>query len=262
MTPLSAGIAGIGFWANGLPSWNDAVAFAREGTLPETPPAKPSPQLLAPNERRRAPESVAVALDVALAACTAAGRDPAVLASVFASTHGDLAITDYVAATLASEPRALSPTKFHNSVHNAAAGYWTIGNGCTAPTTAISAFDASFAQGLLEALSLLGTGREAVLLAAYDASATGPLGAVSRSDGLLGGALVLVADPRSAPLRLQVAPVASPAPEAQGALARKFAGNAMHPMLALFDAIAAGDAGAVHLHAGPGRALRVECAHG
>jgi hypothetical protein len=261
MTSLSAGIAGIGFWANGLPTWNHAVAFARDGTLPENAPTKPSPQLLAPNERRRAPESVAVALEVALAACTTSGRDPANLPSVFASTHGDLAITDYVAATLANGPRSLSPTRFHNSVHNAAAGYWTIGNGCTAPTTAISAYDASFAQGLLEALSLLAAGHEAVLLAAFDAASTGPLAAVSHSEGLLGGALVLVADAESTPLRLRMAPVPGSAPAADGALALRCAGNAMRPMLALFDALALGGDVAL-LHAGPGRALRVECAHG
>ena len=145
-----ASVAGIGFWARGLPGWDAARAYVAEGQLPGAPPARPSPQLLAPNERRRAPETVAVALEVALAACTAAGRDPATLASVFASTHGDLAITDYMCATLVEAPRTISPTKFHNSVHNAAAGYWTIGAGAMAPATAISAFDASFAQGLLE----------------------------------------------------------------------------------------------------------------
>ena len=76
---------------------------------------------------------VAVALEVALAACRAADRDPATLPSVFASTHGDLAITDYMCETLATDPTAVSPTKFHNSVHNAAAGYWTIGAGCVRP---------------------------------------------------------------------------------------------------------------------------------
>ena len=261
MSSLRAGIAGIGFWSNGLPTWNDAVTFARDRTLPDNAPMRPSPQLLAPNERRRAPESVAVALEVALAACTASGRDPATLPSVFASTHGDLGITDYVAATLANEPRALSPTKFHNSVHNAAAGYWTIGNGCTAPTTAISAFDASFAQGLLEALSLLACGHEAVLLAACDGPASGPLATVARSEGLLGAALVLVADPQPAATRLRVTPVAVSAPAMDGALARRHAGNAMRPMLALFDTLASGGDFAL-LHAGPGRGLRVECAHG
>src|SRR3546814_3866786 len=88
--------------------------------------------------------------DVCSSDLTAAGRDPASLPSVFASTHGDLPIMDYMCATLASEPRTISPTKFHNSVHNAAAGYWTIGSGCMHASTAVSAFDASFAQGLVE----------------------------------------------------------------------------------------------------------------
>ena len=259
MSSLRAGIAGIGFWANGLPTWNDAIAYARGGTLPGDAPAKPSPRLLAPNERRRAPESVAVALEVALAACNASGRDPARLPSVFASTHGDLAITDYVAATLASEPRALSPTKFHNSVHNAAAGYWTIGAGCHAPSTAISSFDASFAQGLLEALAQLAAGAEAVLLSAYDGHATGPLAAVSRSSGLLGGALVLARTPRPGMPRLRATLVDAAVPPPQGPLAQRLRDNAMAPMLPLFQALASGD-DLVFLHAGPSRALRVEIA--
>src|SRR5688572_25816682 len=104
VTALTARVAGIGFWCNGLPSWQAARAFVATGSLPPEPPSKPQPQLLAPNERRRAPESVAVALEVALAACTDAGLDPSALPSVFASTHGDLAITDYMCATLASDP--------------------------------------------------------------------------------------------------------------------------------------------------------------
>ena len=136
---LAATVAGIGFWADGVPSWDDARAFAAGGALPEGAPKRPSPGLLAPNERRRAPGTVAVALEVAQAACAAAGRDPATLPSVFASTHGDLAITDYMCATLADAPAEISPTRFHNSVHNAAAGYWTIGTGCLRPATAVSA---------------------------------------------------------------------------------------------------------------------------
>lgn len=281
MTSLTATIEGIGFWANGLPSWQRAREYVAGGVLAVDAPAKPSPQLLAPNERRRAPESVAVALEVALAACSDAGRDPQTLPSVFASTHGDLAITDYMCATLADEPRAISPTRFHNSVHNAAAGYWTIGNGCVQATTAISAHDASFAQGLLEALlQLAGNGaaggNEAVLLAAYDTAASGPLAAMSNSRGLLGGALLLSnrdrwpVDGASAPTQITLGPKSLPrlrvtlvdgdAPPAQGPLARLAAGNAMAQMLPLFDALAAGDDVAV-LVAGPGRRLRVEIAN-
>ena len=257
--PLVARVAGIGFWSNGLPNWAAARAFAAGGALDPAAPVRPQPQLLAPNERRRAPESVAVALDVALAACAAAGADPAALPSVFASTHGELAITDYMCATLAQDPAAISPIRFHNSVHNAAAGYWTIGNGCHAPSTAISAFDASFAQGLLEAMSQLATGAPAVLLAAYDGTAVGPAAVLWASTGLLGGALVLVADgPGHAATgpRLTVSLEDGDAPAGDGPLAIHARGNAMAPMLPLFDALAVHASGAI-LHAAPGRVLRV-----
>lgn len=256
---LRSRIAGIGFWCNGLPDWDSACAFARTGALPADAPSKPSPQLLPANERRRAPETVAVALDVAMAACRAAGRDPVTLPSVFTSTHGELAITDYMAATLASDPKAISPIRFHNSVHNAAAGYWTIGTGCTQPATALSAYQASFAEGLLEALLQLQAGAESVLLVACDGHATGPLGAVSPSTGLLGAALVLTG-PSGDGTPLQLDEAASPCPEAApGPLQRHAAGNAMAPMLPLFDALAAGTSQA-RLYAGPHRHLQLTLA--
>ncbi len=260
MPMRSACIEGIGFWAPGLPSWEAARGFLAGGAPAGEAPRRPSPQLLAPNERRRAPETVAVALEVALAACAAAGRDPATLPSVFASTHGDLAITDYMCATLATEPRSVSPTRFHNSVHNAAAGYWTIGSGCMQASTAISALDASFAQGLVEALAQLADGAEAVLLAGYDSAATGPLATMARSEGLLGGALVLSSG--SDGLRLRATLVDGDPPPARGPLSRHAAGNAMAPMLPLFEALADGGDDVILLKAGPGRSLRVEVAHG
>jgi hypothetical protein len=258
MTPLTATIEGIGFWSDGLPGWRDACAFATTGRLPETVPGRPSPQLLAPNERRRAPATVAVALEVALAACDAAGREPASLPSVFASTHGELAITDYMCATLADQPQTISPTRFHNSVHNAAAGYWTIGTGAMQAATAISAFDATFAQGLLEALVQIATGSEAVLLVACDGASAGPLARVSRSEGLLGGALVLSRTPRpDAPMiRVALADGGIASGPTRGPLAERHHGNAMAPMLSLFDALATG-APRVTLKAGPGRILQV-----
>ena len=256
MTVLTATIEGVGFWTDGLPGWESARDFARDGNRPEAAPARPSPQLLAPNERRRAPATVAVALQVALDACEAAGRDPASLPSVFASTHGELAITDYMCATLADQPHTISPTRFHNSVHNAAAGYWSIGTGATAATTAISAFDATFAQGLLEALVQLATGTPAVLLVAYDGSSIGPLAKVSPSSGLLGGALVLSRQARPAAMTLRARLVDGEVSATAGPLARHAAGNKMAPMLGFFDALATG-CGSTMLLAGPGRVLDV-----
>ncbi len=260
MTTLGATIEGIGYWSRGLPSWQAARAFATDGTLAAQAASRPSPQLLAPNERRRAPETVAVALDVALAACAAAGRDPASLPSVFASTHGDLSITDYMCSTLLDDPRSVSPTRFHNSVHNAAAGYWTIGAGAMQAATAISAYDASFAQGLLEALVQLAVGNEAVLLVGYDGASAGPLAPISPSEGLLGAALVLSRAPADGRPQLRVTLDDGHAGAGDGALACRDAANAMAPMLALFDALASGQRRAL-LKAGPGRVLRVEIEH-
>lgn len=261
MTLLVAKIEGIGFWADGLPSWEAARAFAAGGALPGDAPARPAPELLPANERRRAPGTVAVALDAALAACRAAGADPAALPSVFASTHGDLGITDYICATLAGDdPASLSPTRFHNSVHNAAAGYWTIGAGSHAAATALSAGGGTFAQALVEAMSQLQAGEPRVLLVAYDGPSAGPLAAVARSEGLLGAALVLSRAPDPTLPRLRGTFVAAPAPTPPGPLGRRLGANAMAPMLPLFDALASGR-DLIQLDAGPGRALRVEIAH-
>lgn len=266
MATLTAHIESIGFWTNGLPSWDAARDFVATGTLPEAAPLKPSPQLLPPNERRRAPESVAVALEVALSACQAAGRDPASLPSVFTSTHGDLSITDYVCTTLAAEPTAMSPTKFHNSVHNAAAGYWTIGAGCFEAATAISAYDGSFGEGLVEALAQLAAGAEAVLLVGYDTGATGALRSVHDCTGLLGGALLLSREGQGPRISVAYADGdadgdAGALPGGDGPLGRHAGGNAIASMLPLFDALASG-AGHVVLRAGPpGRVLAVDITH-
>ncbi|MFC0676540.1 beta-ketoacyl synthase chain length factor [Lysobacter korlensis] len=253
---LCASLEGIGFWTRGLPGWDAARAFVRDGVRPGEAPSRPSPQLLAPNERRRAPDTVAVALDVALSACTMAGRDPATLPSVFASTHGDLTITDYICSTLATAPATVSPIRFHNSVHNAAAGYWTIGAGAMCAATAISAFDASFAQGLLDAMVQLATGADAVLLVGFDGASAGPLAQVSRSEGLLGGALVLSRTGRPGAPALR-AWLEDGEADVGGALATVAGGNAMAPMLPLFEALAGGEP-RTRLKAGPGRVLQVE----
>lgn len=240
---LKATLEGVGFWGNGLPDWDSACAWVRSGERPENPPARPSPQLLAANERRRAPGTVAVALEAALAACTAADRAPAGLPAVFTSTYGELSITDYMCATLAEDPRAISPTKFHNSVHNAAAGYWTIGAGAHVPATAISAGPHSFAQGLLEAMVQLHAGEDAVLLVAYDGTTVGPLTQVSPSEGLLGAALVLSRNGRAGQPTLTVNlhnGRNDPATrlDGNGPLSQLLAGNAMQPALPMLEAIA------------------------
>ncbi len=185
-------VEGIGFWASRLPGWDVTRGILRgEVEPPPTPQTRPAPALLPPAERRRAPDTVAVALEVAARASEMSGRDPKLMPSVFASTHGDLAISDYMSATLAKTPLLTSPTKFHNSVHNAAAGYWTIATGCLKPYTSVSGYYFTFGEGLLEAISQALSGGGPVLYVAFDIEARGPVGTMQPSRGVFAGALVI-----------------------------------------------------------------------
>jgi hypothetical protein len=191
-TPPTLYIEGPAFWTPTLPGWEAArAAFRGEGTLTDPPAKRPSPQVLAPAERRRAPDTVALALEVAAAAMAASGRNAADVPCVFISAHGDLSINDYMCSTLATDPTVLSPTRFHNSVHNAAVGYWTIGTGCMAASNSVSAYENSFAAGLLEAAVQCAADQSPVLLVGYDTPTVGPLTSVTDSRGLLAVAMVI-----------------------------------------------------------------------
>ncbi len=244
---------GIALWTPGAPGWAVAAPALRGETLPDSPRGlRPAPALLAANERRRAPESVLLALEVASAALAGSGHDPATTASVFTSAHGDLPITDALCRTLATDPRLLSPTRFHHSVHNAASGYWAIASGSQASSTALSAFDASFAAGWLEAASLCACNHAPALLVGFDTEAVGPLTSVNRSRGLLGVALLLAPQPSAASRwrvdwQLAQAAEAAAAPALHSALAQSLAGNAMADALPLFEALACGDGCALTL---------------
>lgn len=124
-------------------------------------------------------------------ACAKHALDVSSLASVFASAHGDLPIVDYLCATLATDPMQLSPTRFHHSVHNAAAGYWSIATHDTAPASAIAAGDETFAAGLLEAATQACAEHRPVLLVAFDTPAVGPLSLAAPNTALFGMATVL-----------------------------------------------------------------------
>jgi hypothetical protein len=255
-------IEAIAFWAQRLPSWNIARAVIRgEQAAPETVMSRPAPTLLAPTERRRAPDTVAVALEVAARACEAAGRSPTELPSVFASTHGDIAISDYLCATLATTPALVSPIKFHNSVHNAPAGYWSIGTGSLAPYTAISAYQHTFGAGLLEAATQVICEGKSVLYVAVDIEAKGPLGSMATSRGLLGVALVLGphagARHRRLALRVETANAVEPS-RSRSAAGPLIADNALAPCLPMFEALASADPSTVRLALGERATLHAQ----
>ena len=252
MSSLRAGIASIGFWANGLPGWNDAVAFARAGTLRKTP---------APNLRRncwRRTNAAAGRWRWRWRSRSPRARPPAAirrrcraysppprrprhhrLRRVHAGERTARAVADQVPQLGAQRRRRLLDDR--QRLHRADHGDFRLTRAsrrdcwkrcrCSPPGTG------GAARGLR---------------CVRDRTA----GHGVASQGLLGAALVLVAEPPSAATRLRVTPVAASAPTAAGCAGTTVFRQRDPADAALFDALATGGDTAL-LHAGPGRALRV-----
>ncbi len=189
---LFAYVGGIGALGPGLNGWPHAAAVlcGRQPYLP-APTVLPVPAVLPPAERRRTGRVVKLALAVALEATSNAGASPERMPSVFSSSGGDGHICHEICQALALAPREVSPTRFSNSVHNVAAGYWSIATGSMTESNVLCAFDASFVAGLLEAMTQVAVDRQTVLLVAYDTEYPPPLHAKRPIPDALGIAMVL-----------------------------------------------------------------------
>jgi len=156
------GLAGPGLtgWQNGRPVLAGLEPYVSAPTLVVAPTQLPAA------EGRRTGRPVRLALAVAHEAFTHAARDAASTATVFTSSGGDGDNVHEILEILASARREVSPTRFHNSVHNAAAGYWSIAARSHEPSTSLCGYDASFAAGLLDAATQIAVeGKPAALIA-------------------------------------------------------------------------------------------------
>lgn len=189
---FSVWVDGVGILGPGLDNWAQAqVVLQGQAAYVQAPTVLPVPTILPPAERRRASRVIKVALAVGLEAAQAAGQDPAQLPNVFASSGGDGHNCHSLCELLGSDDRQVSPTRFHNSVHNAASGYWAIATGATPPAQVLGGYDASFAVGLFEAMVQVQTLNTPVLLVVIDSEYPQPLHAKRPIADTSGLALVL-----------------------------------------------------------------------
>ena len=195
MTRPAFGVAitGVGLWTRGLTNFAEFRAAREAGFagLDVSEFKVPRPASLPARERRRAGLMINLGVEVAHQACEVAGVSKGAVPSVFASALGDTAVTEYMCRRLAQPTKVLSPTRFHNSVHNAASGYWTISAGNRLPSTFVGAFLESFGVGLLEAASQSVAARGPVLFVACDIATKPPLTAVADVRQTLAAAFVL-----------------------------------------------------------------------
>jgi hypothetical protein len=189
-------VEGVGLLGPGLCGWQTSRAMLA-GSAPYVfaPTVLTASALLPAAERRRTGAPVKLALAVGHEAFTNAGRDAATTATVFTSSGGDGENVHQICETLASTDREVSPTRFHNSVHNAAAGYWGIATGSREASTSLCCYDASFGAGLLEAAAQACADRAPLGLIAYDHRYPHPLDAVRPLIADFAVALILTPEP-------------------------------------------------------------------
>jgi hypothetical protein len=166
---IRAYLQSVGVVAPGLSDWPTCrdILIGRQDYQP-APIPRFNPETLPANERRRITPTTRIAMQAATEAMRGSALAADSVATVFATGNGDLDISDRICHALTLPDRPVSPIDFHNSVHNAPAGYWSIGNHCRQPSTSLSAGDASFAAGLLEGITQVLSDRHPIMLVAYD----------------------------------------------------------------------------------------------
>jgi Beta-ketoacyl synthase, N-terminal domain len=185
-------VDGIGVLGPGLRNWTDAQRLlAGRAAYDPAPTVLAATDLLPAGDRRRASVPVKLALAAGNEAFRNAARDPAATPCVFASSSADPEILHRICDVLTTPEREVSPTTFMNSVHNAAAGYWSIAMKCREPLTSLCAYDGSFAAGLLEAAAAVAADERPVGLIAYDQPYPQPIHSCRPLEGNFAVALLL-----------------------------------------------------------------------
>ena len=256
-------LEGVGLRGPGFPHWiagreilAGRVAYRPDELIPA------ADEILPVGERRRATETVKLAITVCSEATRNAAVSPENTPSVFASSGGDGATIVAIFESLVAVPREVSPTRFHNSVHNAPAGYWGIATHSREASTSVCAYDFSFTAGFIEAASQVLTEHRPILLAAYDLPYPPALHAIRQISAEFAVALVLSPHPTARSLAsLSFALIRDERP-ATGAPGPEFetlrSGNPAARSLPLLAAVARAAASEVALQHVAGNMLIVE----
>lgn len=181
-------LQGIATNGPGFSCWDEFLLLNKENEFLKQKTAFPPAIHLPATERRRVTATIKLALGLADAACVMALSNKDV-ASFFASSKGDTDIMHYLGQTLATKERFVSPTKFHNSLHNSASGYWSIASHSHAPVQALAAGAITFQAGLIETAMYTAIELAPALLVNYDIAPPEQLEALMQSHYSFGSAL-------------------------------------------------------------------------
>ncbi len=249
---------GLMGWKASLPVLTEKEPYSRQ-EMPRLVPSK-----LPPNERRRASATIKLVMLACEDAMETSPIPANEVSAVFSSSEGDLELMGSICSRLTAASPVLSPFEFHNSVHNAPAGYWAIGTGSHKPSVSVCGFDASFSCGLIEAAVLVSVEQTPTLLASYDHVPPPPILDARPVLAPFAATFVLTPQPTGSDIaRLTVAISDSPAPDEEirdPGLEELRMGNAAARCLPLLMAIAGQKWGPLSLPYLNERSLHLELA--
>ena len=148
-----ANIDGLALWSPGIPSASAYLA----GVIDEAV-EKPPVDIIQSRMKRATSLMCRGAVEVVTHAARDAGWPLDSFATVFGSAHGEIRIAAEQMVMMQEASGVVSPARFKNSVHNTAAGLFSIGAKNRGFTTAVAAGNHTFPMALFEAWALLATG--------------------------------------------------------------------------------------------------------
>ena len=237
-------IQGLGFWS---PGYANVEAWRQKRHDPAV--TKPPCASVGSRLKRGTSTLTRVSVEVMDQAGEAAGFDRSKVPTVFGSAYGEMHIAIEQMDMMREGEGIVSPARFKNSVHNTAAGIFSIAHKNQGFTTAIAAGEHTPALTLLEAMVCLSLQPEdgQVLLSIADETLPEPLrsGLPYGNYEALGAAFALSAAPGDAPLGKLQNLAQGPCPEPN--TPEPFLNNPASPALGLIDAVLSRQAGPVRM---------------
>ncbi len=231
MSPRNVYVRGRAVWAPGYPS-----AQAWLAGEPDEAAQKPPASIVGGRMKRATSPMCQTAIEVTTRAAADADFDPARCATVFGSCHGEIEIAFHQLEMMRDGEGIISPARFKNSVHNTAAGLFTIGAGNHGFTTAIAGGPHTFALSMLEAWALVASGEHDEVVFSTTEEPLPSFIACYSDHGLLGVAIALSARGDGALARVEV-PSPSKTAVDHPPIGPAFEGHVAAPGLALIRAL-------------------------
>lgn len=189
-------LRGVGLWSTGFPN---PEAWCRGQADPELKTAEAA--LLEGSLRRRASPLTRISVDVFEQSTRAAGADPATIPTIWATAHGEHGTAIKLLKMMLRGEGKVSPTHFHNSVHNTPSAYASIAAGNGSASTTLTGGPELVSSAILEAFCHLDAGTPEIVVVLGDEPLHAPFERADMQEPLA-IAFVFASEPDDAAFRL------------------------------------------------------------